>query len=244
MSKSSPRSSNTALPVPPRLPDDDPEIPASAPAARPIKRRFQIRIAAIARWLHIYLSLFGLAATLFFSATGLTLNHPDWFFANTERRESRNGMIEPSWVRHSTVESQPDRESSSDVAKLEIVEQMRAQERVRGALADFRVDELECTLTFKGPAYAADVLIDRETGSYQLTETTFGLVALLNDLHKGRDSGPTWSIVIDVAAILLVLISLTGLILILYLKLRRRSGLILAVVGLVVLGLLYATAVP
>jgi hypothetical protein len=153
-------------------------------------------------------------------------------------------MIEPSWVRHSTVESQPDRESSSDVAKLEIVEQMRAQERVRGALADFRVDELECTLTFKGPAYAADVLIDRETGSYQLTETTFGLVALLNDLHKGRDSGPTWSIVIDVAAILLVLISLTGLILILYLKLRRRSGLILAVVGLVVLGLLYATAVP
>jgi hypothetical protein len=244
MSKSSPRSSNTALPVPPRLPDDDPEIPAPALPARPVKRRFQIRVAAIARWLHIYLSLFGLAATLFFSATGLTLNHPDWFFANKERRESRKGTIEPSWVRQAEGMSPPNAKSPGDVARLEIVEHLRAQERVRGALADFRVDELECTLTFKGPAYAADVLIDRETGAYELTETTFGLVALLNDLHKGRDSGQAWSIVIDVAAILLVLISLTGLILILYLKLRRRSGLILAVVGLVVLGLLYATAVP
>ena len=29
------------------------------------------------RWLHIYLSMFGLAAVLFFSVTGITLNHPN-----------------------------------------------------------------------------------------------------------------------------------------------------------------------
>jgi len=34
-----------------------------------------------------------------------------------------------------------------------------------------------------------------------------------NDLHKGRDTGKTWSILIDVSAVLMTLISLTGLIL-------------------------------
>ena len=30
--------------------------------------------------------MFGLAAVLFFSVTGITLNHPDWFFGEAERR--------------------------------------------------------------------------------------------------------------------------------------------------------------
>jgi hypothetical protein len=44
------------------------------------------------RWLHIYLSMFGLAAVLFFSVTGLTLNHPDWF-GEPERRVSARGQM-------------------------------------------------------------------------------------------------------------------------------------------------------
>ncbi len=43
---------------------------------RPFRRRLAIRFAKLVRWLHIYLSMFGLAAVLFFSATGITLNHP------------------------------------------------------------------------------------------------------------------------------------------------------------------------
>ena len=66
-------------------------------------------------------------------------------------------------------------------------------------------------MTFKGPGYAADAFIDRETGHYTVTQSYHGLVAILNDLHKGRDTGPAWSILIDVSAILLTLISLTGL---------------------------------
>ena len=43
------------------------------------------------RWLHIYLSVFSLAAILFFSVTGITLNHPDWFYAGVERRVEGEG---------------------------------------------------------------------------------------------------------------------------------------------------------
>ncbi len=49
----------------------------SAERSLPIRRRLAVRTAAVMRWLHIYVSLFGLAAVLFFSVTGLTLNHPD-----------------------------------------------------------------------------------------------------------------------------------------------------------------------
>lgn len=39
------------------------------------------------------------------------------------------------------------------------------------------------SVTFRALVYSADVFIDRETGEYDLTEVSFGLVALLNDLH-------------------------------------------------------------
>ena len=53
------------------------------------------------RWLHIYVSMFGLAAVLFFSVTGLTLNHPDWF-GEAARRVSVRGAMPPEWLRRSS----------------------------------------------------------------------------------------------------------------------------------------------
>ena len=50
----------------------------SPPDFRP-RRKLWARIAAVSRWLHVYLSMAGLFVLLFFSATGVTLNHPDWF---------------------------------------------------------------------------------------------------------------------------------------------------------------------
>jgi hypothetical protein len=64
-------------------------------------------------------------------------------------------------------------------------------------------------------------------------------VGLINDLHKGRDTGPAWSLFIDVSAILLALVSLTGMILLLFLKRRRSSGLVIAALGLVLAWLVY-----
>ncbi len=87
---------------------------------------------------------------------------------------------------------------------------------------------------FKGLGTSADAVIDREAGTYRLRQSFHGLVAVLNDLHKGRDTGPVWSVVIDLSAALTTLISLTGLALIFYLKLRRRPGLVVALIGAVV----------
>jgi len=65
------------------------------------------------RWLHIYASMFGLAAVLFFSVTGVTLNHPHWFFASAERSERAEGRLNSRWLRLD------DSDPSRQVAKLE-----------------------------------------------------------------------------------------------------------------------------
>src|SRR5687768_1763811 len=86
--------------------------PTGRTPGRSWRRRLGIRLAAWLRWLHIYLSMFGLASVLFFSVTGLTLNHPDWFFPGAARRDEAEGRLDPRWLR-------PD--SSDQVAKLEVV---------------------------------------------------------------------------------------------------------------------------
>src|SRR5262249_53022066 len=116
--------------------------------------------------------------------------------------------------------------------------------KIRGALADFRVDETECVATFKGPGYSADTFIDRESGHYRLTESYHGAIAVFNDLHKGRDTGAVWSALIDVSAVLMTAISLTGLVLLFYLKLKRVSGLIVAAIGAILAVLLFRFGVP
>ncbi|WP_422923434.1 PepSY-associated TM helix domain-containing protein [Singulisphaera sp. PoT] len=75
--------------------------------------------------------------------------------------------------------------------------------------------------------------IDRKAGRYDLTETHHGFVAVINDLHKGRDTGKAWSALIDASAIAPAVISLTGLVLLLYLKRRRIPGLLVMVGGMV-----------
>ncbi len=208
---------------------------------RSLGRTLKIRLVKVALWLHIYVSMFGLAAVLFFSVTGITLNHPDWFFGGAERQVQAEGDLDPKWLHGRTTSTgdgsesggEPDR--SKGVGKLEVVEHLRKAHGIRGALADFRVDETECTVSFKGPGYAADAFIDRETGHYNLTQTLHGFVAVINDLHKGRDTGPVWSAVIDISAVVLTIISLTGLVLIFFLRLRRGPGLVVGLIGAAVI---------
>lgn len=184
-------------------------------------------------WLHVYVSMFGLAAVLFFSVTGITLNHPDWFFARAERQAQSEGQLDRKWLIAASPEPASGDRSDQEgtVAKLEVVEHLRKAHGVRGALVDFRVDDRECLVTFKGPGYAADAFIDRETAHYNLTQTDHGFIAVINDLHKGRDTGPVWSVVIDLSAALMTVVSLTGLSLLFYLKLRRKPGLVVSLIG-------------
>ena len=52
-------------------------------------------LTALVRWLHIYVSVLGFLALLFFSVTGFTLNHAEWFCMGREQVREAGGSIEP-----------------------------------------------------------------------------------------------------------------------------------------------------
>ncbi len=174
------------------------------------------------------------AIVFFFAVTGLTLNHPQWF-AHQVRTANVKGSLNPAWTQTAT---------DADVKTLDIVEHLRNTHGIHGALADFRVDDRECDVTFKGPGYSADVFIDRASGRYELTESRMGWGAVINDLHKGRDTGAAWAWFIDVSAGLLVFVSLTGLVLIWFVHRHRFAGLLVLAAAGAVSYLIYAIWVP
>ncbi len=183
------------------------------------------------RWLHTYLSMISFATLLFFAATGLTLNHPTWFGADEVVIRDEDGSF-------------PTSELADEVNKLAIAEQLRDKHRLKGKVVEFEVSDFDCMVTFKSPGYVADIFIDRETGKYSLSETSSGTIAIMNDLHKGRDSGPGWSSVIDISAIFMVLVSVTGLALLLFLKRQRGPGLVVTIIGTALLIAAWAVWVP
>ncbi|MDX2005537.1 MAG: PepSY-associated TM helix domain-containing protein [Meiothermus sp.] len=180
------------------------------------------QVYALTRWLHLYTSMISLLVVLFFAATGVTLNHPDWLFGSTERVSSYQGTLPESWQRNSQVNW------------LETAETLRARYNLKGSVSDTRADDQEASISFRAPAYAADAFISIKDGSYTLKVTAQGPVAVLNDLHRGRDAGSAWAWLIDLSGGFLLLVALTGLTLSLFFKKTRRAAMLTALAGTLV----------
>lgn len=158
--------------------------------------------------------MISLLAVLFFALTGITLNHPDWAFGSAETRREVTGTLPAGWIRNGQVNW------------LTVAETLRAQHHLQGRVGDTRVEGGEADLSFKAPGYSADAFIDTATGKYTLNIDAQGAVAVLNDLHRGRDAGSAWAWVIDLSGVFLAFVALTGLAILLYLKKTRVRALL------------------
>lgn len=203
---------------------------AEMPAQR-VKKPLRSSIYALARWLHLYASMLSLLVVLFFAATGITLNHPEWVFGNAQTTHTYQGTLPQGW------------QQGGAVNWLEAAEALRAAHGLRGRVSDTRADDQEASISFRAPGYAADAFISRADGSYTLKVVAQGPVAVLNDLHRGRDAGRAWAWLIDLSGGFLLLVALTGLVLSLYFRKTRSAALTVALTGLGVLLLLIWLAI-
>ncbi len=168
--------------------------------------------------------MIALLIVLFFAITGITLNHPTWAFGDEESQTVESGTF-------------PFAATGTDgsVNWLPIAEYVRSTYNVKGEVDSFSSTGSGATasgvIVFANPGYSADLNFELVSGTYDLTVTQQGLVAVMNDLHKGRDADSAWRWVIDVAAGFLVLIAVTGLVMQFYLRKRRRSALTVALLG-------------
>lgn len=174
--------------------------------------------------------MISLLVVLFFGITGITLNHPSWTFGDEATRTTATGTLPDGAIADGTVDF------------LAIAEYVRSTYDVSAPVGDYSVNATTGSIGFKGPGYAADLVFDVTTSEYSITIEEQGFVAVMNDLHKGRDTSTLWKWVIDVAAVFLVAVAITGLAIQLLTRKRRRAAVVVAsVFGVVSILLMWST---
>jgi len=189
-------------------------------------------VRKISHWgllVHIYISMAGFTLALLFAVTGLTLNHQDF------------GWSEPRLVT-SSITIDENLVSNPDQAALETL--IREKLRLRSPATDYHEDPDEIQITFAAPGKRTVVTINRADGSGTVEMEQRGFLAKLDDLHKGSDTGRVWYWTIDVAALFLVVSSLTGMVTLLALRTRRRGGFLVGALGILMVIMLYVIWVP
>ena len=185
------------------------------------------RVLALCRTLHVYLTMFGLLVLLLFGITGFTINHEEWFGATRPRVSETEGSTPPALL------------ASADA--LHIVEHLRNTWKISGAMTDYDASGEKISVSFKEPGQLWEFEIEKSTGRTRMHAEAYNLAAVINNLHRGRYSGPAWRWVIDASALLVVLACATGIVLWLALPRRRVLGFIALAVGvLATLGIIFA----
>jgi len=191
-------------------PDDTP-VP-------PVRRGRGRRVGQLNRWsrtFHVYVSMGCMLIVAFFAVTGLTLNHPSWTLGSTSTT-TRTGTVPAGAVQ------------GSDVDYLAISEYARDTFGITGHVTDYGADATTGHIDYAGPGYSASVTFSLTDSTLTTTITQGDLLAVLNDIHKGRDTSGAWGWVIDASAILLLFVTVTGIGIQLFQRKRRRSALIVA----------------
>jgi hypothetical protein len=179
--------------------------------------------------IHIYVSMAGFALTLLFAITGLTLNHQDFGWSDPVLSSSTID-IPANLLEH------PSSELLGDHAQQAL--------DISSPLTDYHEDPDQIQLTFAAPGKRTVVTIHRAEAKAEVEQETRGALGTLDDLHKGFDSGVVWYWTIDVAAILLSVSAMTGMITLIALRARRRSGFIFGGLGVATVVIIYIVWVP
>jgi len=179
---------------------------ASTPdLGRQQRRGFWLRTLHQWHWISSALCLVGM---LLFAVTGITLNHA------------------------STIEGEPRVDNRTDILPPDLLQALAGGRDEGNAplpreVADWLSDQLDASigrreaewsggevyLSMPGPGRDAWLSIDRETGDIEYERTDRGAISYLNDLHKGRNTGPAWGWFIDIFALACVVFTVTGLLL-------------------------------
>lgn len=180
------------------------------------------------RLIHVYTSMIALVVVLFFAATGLTLNHPQWTFGDETNTTTVVGTFPFA------TELVADGGAVAGIDYLSMAEYVRDEFGVVGSVDSFGETNGTGSIAFVNPGYRADLLFDVDDGTFELDIEQEGWVSVVNDMHKGRNTGGAWSWVIDISAGFLIVISLTGLVMQFFLKKRRRSAFVTAGAGVAI----------
>ena len=194
-----------------------PSSPA-APGALPGARR-AVYLKQLHQW-HWISSAICLMAMLLFSITGFTLNHAAQITATPEVTKLVAGV--PAAL---LPELQAFAEEHAD-AEAPLPDNIAAWASgafpvdLRGRAAEWTEEDAYVALPRPGGDAWLRVNLDGEA-EYEVTSR--GAISWLNDMHKGRNTGPVWSWFIDIFALACVIFCVTGFLILKYHAANRPS---------------------
>lgn len=208
----------------------------TAPAKKKTRRGFDKgAFYRVSRMLHAYVSAFAFLALMFFSVTGLLLNHPTWLQGETPPERSVTLQLPRAEVAAALKETDP----TAALARM-----IDRRLELPGAYKSGEVLDGEAMLRLEGARGATDVIVNLETGLAEGTIQPATATSVVNDLHKGKNTGAVWRLMIDVTAVLVLVLSLIGYVLFFSLRFRLKTSLILTGLSLAVFGAAFMICVP
>jgi hypothetical protein len=187
-------------------PDAGSSVRAVAPG-RPKSRKvraFWIKQLHSWHWISAAISLAGM---FLFAITGITLNHAASIGATPVVVQS-TGQLPRDLVQQLGGEHAADAPLPAPIANS-----VRSLVKINPSNRPGEWSDGEVYVAAPGPGRDAWVSIDRTSGAITAESTWRGWVSYLNDLHKGRNTGPAWFWFIDAFAIACIVFTLTGLVL-------------------------------
>lgn len=168
------------------------------------RRSYWLRTLHQWHWISAAVSLVGI---LMFSVTGITLNHARQIEAKPQvtRIEAQVPATVLAKLQSADRDDAPLPESLT--RWLSTTHAIDA----RGKKPEWTEDEVYVSMP--GPGRDAWFSVQRADGTFEYERTERGVLAWLNDLHKGRNTGTAWSWFIDIFAAACIVFTLTGLLL-------------------------------
>jgi hypothetical protein len=194
----------------------------------------KIAFYRVCRMLHAYLSAFAFLALIFFSLTGLLLDHPDWMQTKPKDRDLKL-TLPPALLAQAAADHDPASALGRSVA---------ARTRLIGAYKSGDIDDGQANLRFEGVKGSSTVMVDMKSGAADVMVERANAVSVIEDLHRGKNAGAAWRLVIDLSAILILGLSVIGYILFFSLRFRLRTSLILTGVSLTALVAIFLLFTP
>lgn len=175
------------------------------------------------RTLHGYFSAVAFLALLFFAATGILLNHPEWMPQHEAALQTQTFVLDDATLQRANAQS-----GEAQIATLAAAV---AAHGTVGAFSTGEIIDTDAMLRFEGPRGSSTATVDLHTGAVELDVERADAVSLLNDLHRGKNAGAAWKLVIDLVGGLTIAMSLIGFVIFFSLRFRLVTSMALVAAG-------------
>lgn len=149
-----------------------------------------------------------LAGMLLFTVTGITLNHAADI--PSEPKVSRAQAVLPTPLQRQ-LRAGP--ASGKHALPPAVGNWLAERFSFRATPAEAEWSDGDVYVSLPRPGGDGWLTVDRTDGAVVFEVTSRGWISYLNDLHKGRHTGPAWSAFIDILGIACLVFTITGFIL-------------------------------